>query len=35
VQVENAVLEEQVIDWLIGRAKASPKAMTFRALVGG
>jgi trigger factor len=34
-QVENAVLEEQVIDWLIGRAKVSPKPMTFRALVGG
>lgn len=35
VQVENAVLEEQVIDWLIGRARASAKPMTFRALVGG
>jgi trigger factor len=35
VQVENAVLEDQVIDWLAARATSRPKAMTFRALVGG
>jgi trigger factor len=35
MQVENAVLEDQVIDWLIGRATSRPKATTFRALVGG
>jgi trigger factor len=34
-QVENAVLEEQVIDWLAARATRTPKAATFRELVGG
>lgn len=34
-QVENAVLEEQVIDWLAGRAKRESRPSTFRALVGG
>jgi len=35
VQIENAVLEEQVIDWLAARATASARPTTFRALVGG
>ena len=34
-QVENSVLEEQVVDWLAGRAAILPKPMTFRALVSG
>jgi len=34
-QVENSVLEEQVIDWLAGRAAVTPKPTTFRALVAG
>lgn len=34
-QVENAVLEEQVVDWLAGRATRTAKATTFRELVGG
>lgn len=32
-QVENAVLEEQVVDWLASRATITPKPTTFRALV--
>jgi trigger factor len=32
-QVENLVLEEQVIDWLVARAAATAQATTFRALV--
>ncbi|MBN8279178.1 MAG: trigger factor [Gammaproteobacteria bacterium] len=34
-QVENAVLEEQVVDWLAGRAATTTKPTTFRALVAG
>ena len=34
-QVENSVLEEQVVDWLAGRAAITPKPTTFRALVAG
>ena len=34
-QVENAVLEEQVVDWLSGRAVLTPRPTTFRALVTG
>lgn len=34
-QVENAVLEEQVVDWLAGRAATTPRSTTFRALVAG
>lgn len=34
-QVENAVLEEQVVDWLAGRATATARPSTFRALVSG
>lgn len=34
-QVENAVLEEQVIDWLATRASRTAKPTTFRELVGG
>lgn len=34
-QVENAVLEEQVVDWLAGRAAVTPKPTTFRAIVAG
>ena len=33
-QVENAVLEEQVVDWLVGRAVVTAAPTTFRALVG-
>ena len=32
-QVENMVLEEQVVDWLIGQAKLSEKSMTFSELM--
>lgn len=34
-QVENAVLEEQVVDWLADRATITPKPMAFRALTSG
>ncbi len=34
-QVENSVLEEQVVDWLAGRAAVTQKPTTFRALVAG
>jgi len=34
-QVENAVLEEQLVDWLSGRAAITPRPTTFRALVTG
>lgn len=34
-QVENAVLEEQVIDWLTDRAKVTPRSTSFQALVSG
>jgi hypothetical protein len=34
-QVENAVLEEQVVDWLASRATITPTPTTFRALVAG
>ncbi|MEO8224668.1 MAG: trigger factor [Gammaproteobacteria bacterium] len=34
-QVENAVLEEQVVDWLASRASTTPRPTTFRALVAG
>ena len=32
-QVENMVLEEQVVDWLIGKAKLSEKSVTFSELM--
>ena len=32
-QVENMVLEEQVVDWLIGKAKVSEKSVTFSELM--
>lgn len=32
-QVENSVLEEQVVDWLAGRASLTAQPTTFRALV--
>ncbi len=34
-QVEDMVLEEQVIEWLTGRATVTPKPTSFQALVGG
>lgn len=34
-QVENAVLEEQVVEWLASRASITLKPTTFRALVAG
>ena len=33
-QVESAVLEEQVVDWLVARAQVSDRPMTFAALTG-
>lgn len=32
-QVENAVLEEQVVEWLTSRAEVTPEAMSFQELV--
>jgi trigger factor len=32
-QVENAVLEEQVVDWVMENAKVSPKAMAFKEVI--
>ena len=34
-QVENSVLEEQVVDWLISKAAVTPKPENFRALAAG
>jgi trigger factor len=34
-QVEDMVLEEQVIEWLVGRATVTPKPTSFQALVTG
>lgn len=34
-QVENSVLEEQVVEWLVSRAAITLKPTTFRALVSG
>jgi trigger factor len=33
-QIESAALEEQVIDWVVGRAQVSERAMTFKELTG-
>jgi trigger factor len=33
-QVENMVLEEQVVDWILDNAKVDDKEMTFRELMG-
>lgn len=33
--VENVVMEEQVVDWLISRAKVKKKAVAFKELVNG
>ena len=32
-QVESAVLEEQVVDWVLENAKVTPKAMTFQEVI--
>jgi trigger factor len=32
-QIENLVLEEQVIEWMLERAKVSDQAMTFKELM--
>jgi len=34
-QVENAVLEEQVVDWVMEHAKVTPKAMAFKDVIEG
>jgi trigger factor len=33
-QIESAALEEQVIDWVLGRAKITERPMTFKELTG-
>ncbi|MGH8309209.1 MAG: trigger factor, partial [Steroidobacteraceae bacterium] len=33
-QVESAVLEDQVIDWVVGRAKVTDRASSFKELTG-
>jgi len=33
-QIESAVLEEQVIDWVVGHARVTEKPMTFKELTG-
>ncbi len=33
-QIESAALEDQVVDWVLGRAKVTDKPMTFRELTG-
>jgi FKBP-type peptidyl-prolyl cis-trans isomerase (trigger factor) len=32
-QVESAVLEEQVVDWVLENAKVTPEAMTFQEVI--
>ncbi len=34
-QVENLVLEEQVVDWVLENAKVSPKEMKFKEVISG
>jgi trigger factor len=34
-QVENAVLEEQVVDWVLENAKVTSQKMTFQEVIGG
>ncbi len=34
-QVENAVLEEQVVDWVLENAKVTSQAMTFKEVIAG
>ncbi|MDZ4728441.1 MAG: trigger factor [Xanthomonadales bacterium] len=34
-QVENIVLEEQVVDWVLENAKVSPKEMKFKEVISG
>ena len=33
-QVESAVLEDQVVDWVLGRANITEKPMTFKEITG-
>jgi trigger factor len=33
-QIESAVLEDQVVDWVIGRAKVTDKPLSFSELTG-
>ena len=33
-QIESAVLEEQVIDWVVGQAQVTEQPMTFKELTG-
>jgi trigger factor len=33
-QVESAVLEEQVVDWVLARARVTDKPMSFKDLTG-
>jgi trigger factor len=32
-QIENLVLEEQVVDWVLENAKVSPKDMKFKEVI--
>jgi trigger factor len=34
-QVENAVLEEQVVDWVLENAKVTSQKMTFQEVISG
>ena len=34
-QVENAVLEEQVVDWVLENAKVTSQEMTFQEVISG
>ncbi len=34
-QIENIVLEEQVVDWVLENAKVSPKEMKFKEIISG
>jgi trigger factor len=33
-QIESAVLEDQVVDWVVGKAKITEKPSTFAELTG-
>jgi hypothetical protein len=33
-QVESVVLEDQVVDWIVDRARVTDKPMTFKDLTG-
>ena len=33
--IENAVLEEQVVDWVLENAKVTPKDMSFQDVIAG